>query len=210
MKDIQKDILDKITPEIRKEMESIWFSSDLHHGHNKIVNICNRPTCPQDQTEWLVRDVVNRYVKKNDTLYLLGDVSMAKKSEAEKFIDRLNGNKFLVPGNHDKNIKNSTRFFGIESVKDFKFNRGDINIHIVLCHYPMLSWNRRIHGAWHLYGHVHGRNPGVGRSLDVGIDNASNMYRPVNLYEVCMIMALKEAFTEDTIEWTRGFDEGSN
>ena len=43
MKDVKRDILDKITPEIRKEMESIWFTADLHAQHPKIVEICNRP-----------------------------------------------------------------------------------------------------------------------------------------------------------------------
>ena len=38
-----KDIIENITPEIRKEMETIWFTSDLHQGHPKIVDICNRP-----------------------------------------------------------------------------------------------------------------------------------------------------------------------
>lgn len=27
--------------------------------------------------------------------------------------------------------------------------------HIVLCHYPMASWNRQHYGAWHLFGHTH-------------------------------------------------------
>ena len=83
-------------------------------------------------------------------------------------------------------------------MKDFTFGnkQNGLNIHIVLCHYPMLSWNRRVHGSFHLYGHVHGRNPGVGRSHDVGIDNPPNMWRPINLYEVCQIMANKPFYDD--------------
>jgi len=28
-----KQIIENITPDIRKEMESIWFTADLHQGH---------------------------------------------------------------------------------------------------------------------------------------------------------------------------------
>ena len=60
--------------------------------------------------------------------------------------------------------------------------------------------NRRIHGSWHLFGHVHGRNPGVGRSHDVGLDNKDNMWRPINLYEVCLLMENKPLWDEDKHE----------
>jgi len=212
LKNIQQDILDKITPDIKKEMESIHFTADLHAQHAKIVDISNRPVyltptqlidvkqkdvsdpiyktlINKAHDEWLVREVINKYVDKKHDLYILGDVTMANKIASDKFLDRLNGNKRLIIGNHDKNITHSTRFAEITQIKDFTYSRKSqgINIHIVLCHYPMLSWNRRIHGSWHLYGHVHGRNPGVGRSLDVGID--AQLWKPINLYEICLKMA---------------------
>jgi len=223
MKDIKRDILDKITPEIKKEMESIFFVADLHAQHPKIVDICNRPVYLSDRVlkennvkvkdisdpaykrlintandEWLVREVINNTVGKSDRLYILGDVTMANRVASDKFIDRLNGNKSLILGNHDNNIRKSTRFGEITQIKDFTYGNkvNGINIHIVLCHYPMLSWNRRIHGAFHLYGHVHGRNPGVGRSHDVGIDNSVNMWRPLNLYQICELMADKPFYDE--------------
>jgi calcineurin-like phosphoesterase family protein len=211
-----KDILSKITPEIRKDMETIWFSADLHHGHPKIIDICNRPVSiylegveanlknkvyrealNTAHTEWLVREVINKWVDKKHTLYLVGDVSMAKRAEAEKFLDRLNGNKFLIIGNHDKNIQNSTRFSQRTLRKDFTYNRFGLNIHIVLHHNPILSWDRKVHGAWHLYGHVHGRLKNFGHSFDIGIDNpelldfTGGVHRPLNLFEVVEIMETK-------------------
>lgn len=219
----------KITAEMIADMETIWFCADLHHGHPKIVNICNRPIYLSDELnemfrlkekdsegyrmekdplwkaeinklhdEWLVREVINKWVQKKHELYLVGDVSLAKRKEAEKFLDRLNGNKFLILGNHDKNIHNSTRFNQITQIKDFSYSRFGLNIHIALCHYPLASWNRKPHGAWHLYGHVHGRFKNDGLSFDVGIDNwellefTGGVYRPINLYEVCQIMTKKQ------------------
>lgn len=197
------NILDRITPEARESMEHIWFGADFHHDHPKIVDICNRPTTIEEHNRWLINDVFNKWVKKKDTIYILGDLTFAKSKEAEKFIDQLNGNKFLIEGNHDRNIKSSTRFSQITQIKDFTFSQFGLNIHIVLCHYPMASWNRKPYGSWHLYGHVHGRYKHPGLSFDVGIDNQEIQrfpgggWRPINLYEVCQIMADRAINMED-------------
>ena len=233
-----KNILELITPEIQADMETIWFAADLHHGHPKIIDICNRPvvlsqtqlaSIPKDKRtikfpeyrrllslahdEWLVKEVINKWVHKNHTLMLLGDVSLAKKAEAEKFLDRLNGNKFLIEGNHDKNIKNSTRFTQRTIRKDYSYSRFGINIHIVLDHYPMLSWNRKVHGSWQLYGHVHGRLKNFGHSFDVGIDNTElheitgGFHRPLNLFEIVTIMETRRPLPIQEIVRQMGFNE---
>ncbi len=206
-----KNILEKLSSEAQAEMEKIHFTADLHHMHDKIIDICSRPTTIQDHTDWLVKEVINKWVGKKDTLYLLGDVSFAKRPIAEKFIDRLNGNKFLILGNHDKNIYNSTRFSQITQIKDFSFSQFGLNIHIVCCHYPMVSWNRKPHGSFHLFGHVHGRysNPSE-LMLDVGIDNRGDLHtitggvhRPINLYEVVVYMENKKKYIESLPEDSR-------
>lgn len=193
MNSIQK-ILDEVesNPSIKEEMQKIHFTADLHHSHPKIVNICNRPTTVEEHDEWLIKEIFNKYVQRKDTVFILGDLSLARRPEAEKFIDRLNGNKFLILGNHDKNIDTSTRFAQITQIKNFRFKRPGVDIHIALCHYPMASWDRKPHGSWNLYGHVHGRYKNPGLSLDVGIDNPEIGWRPINLYEVALIMADKE------------------
>jgi len=83
-------------------------------------------------------------------------------------------------------------------MKDFTYSQHGLNIHIALCHYPMISWNRSVHGSWHLYGHVHGRTKHSGLAMDVGIDNQDfEGYRPLNLYEICEFMSEKEKFVEN-------------
>ncbi len=222
-----KQILENLTPEVKKEMETIWFTADLHQGHPKIVPICNRPVYFDKEMEeyfkqkeeqeleknphwkpwkdrewrdhmnkihdqWLVKEIFNAWVKPKHTVFILGDLSLAKRQDAEKFVDRLNGNKFLILGNHDKNLDTSTRFSQITQIKDFKFKRGGLEIYIALAHYPLASWDKKPHGAWNLYGHVHGRFKNAGLSLDVGIDNSEVGYRPINLFEVTEIMLKKE------------------
>jgi calcineurin-like phosphoesterase family protein len=226
MKNIKEDIINKLTPECIEDMKHIWFLADQHHGHPKIVKICGRPvpltealdtSIPEQKrrlnelhNDWLIREVYNKYIDKKDEVYILGDVSMSPKIDAEKFIDRLNGNKHLIPGNHCKNILHSTRFSEIKDIKNFTYNRFGMNLHIVLCHYPIASWERKIHGSWHLYGHVHGRfetiSPEIEKFLglvwDVGIDNKATYVdfnkrtvnshcKPLNLYDIVQIMSYK-------------------
>lgn len=186
---------------IKEEMQTIWFSSDHHDSHPKIIDICQRPTTVEDHRRWLIEDVINKYVDKKHRFYLLGDVSFASKLEAEKkFLSKINGQKTLVLGNHDRNIEKSTCFHDIKTRKNFNFSRSNLNIHIVLDHYPIASWERKVHGSFHLHGHTHGRFVNTGLSWDVGIDNRrtlitsdgvhlSHIYKPINLYEVCQIMS---------------------
>jgi len=240
---IQKDILDKLNPELIKEMQHIWFTADLHADHAKIIEICNRPVSVDQKlidelrlknqdnpewklindpiwraainpihNEWLIKEVFNKYVQKKDEVYILGDISLGKRKDAEKFVARLNGNKHLITGNHDKSVDHLGNWSEITQIKDFTFSRGTLNIHIVLCHYPLSSWNRKIHGALHLYAHVHGRFENTGLSWDVGIDNQKccgdifGWCRPINLYEVVLIMnerqirGLDKDWTESSIE----------
>jgi calcineurin-like phosphoesterase family protein len=209
-------------PDCIEAMKKIHFCADLHYAHSKIVDICNRPVyltswelenIPLEERnmynqnyrekidkiheEWLINEVWNKWVKKKDTTYILGDLSFANRVNTEKFINRLNGEKFLILGNHDKSSDNLPQFTQITQIKDFTFSQFGLNIHIVLCHYPIASWNRKPHGSWHLYGHVHGRYKLPGLAFDVGIDN-SELYqllgegwRPIDLYEVAQIMSKK-------------------
>jgi calcineurin-like phosphoesterase family protein len=164
------------------DAQKIWFSADYHFGHYKIVDICSRPTTPEEHDEWLLARI-NSVVGKNDTHYILGDISMKNRKFTEDILHRMHGNKILITGNHDESIKSSPIFKEVTQIKNFNFNSESFpNIHIVLCHYPIASWDRKTHGAMHLYGHCHGRFKNSGLSFDCGVD--ANNYFPLNLIEV--------------------------
>ena len=61
----------------------------------------------------------------------------------------------------------------------------------MLCHYAMRVWNRAHHGAWHLYGHSHGKLPEAPTSLsmDVGVD--THDFRPWHFDEINLVMTEK-------------------
>lgn len=178
------------SPLLLKEAKSIWYTADLHDSHPKIVGIHDRPIANEDHREWLI-SVINTYVDKKHRLYLLGDISFASKTDAERhFLSRLNGKKILIPGNHDRNIEKSTCFSEIKTRKNFNFSRNEVNIHIVLDHYPIASWERKVYDSWHLHGHTHCQFVNCGLSWDVGIDR-KGLWRPYSLYDICKIMAWK-------------------
>lgn len=165
-----------------EEVDKIFFTSDLHLLHPKIVKLCNRPISEKDHDEWLIHRI-NEKISKYDELYILGDVSMGNKYSTEILLDKINGKKHLILGNHDNSIRNSTRFKSVSHIKNFTFNSPSFsNIHIVLCHYPLRSWERSVHGSGHLFGHVHGRLVPYYNSFDIGVD--ANGYQVLSLREV--------------------------
>lgn len=162
-----------------------WFTSDLHYGHKAIINMCERPFKNVEEMNKTLVENWNDCVKKNDTVYILGDMAFRiPVVEANEFIKKLNGKKILIKGNHDKNYDESL----FEEICDFK----EINLHgvpISLMHYPMVSWPKSNRGSIHLHGHQHNtseynlemKKQGIHR-YDVGVD--ANDFRPVSLQEI--------------------------
>ena len=53
----------------------IWFTSDLHLGHRAVINFQDRPFgTVEEMNEALIKNW-NFLVAKNDTVYILGDIS---------------------------------------------------------------------------------------------------------------------------------------
>lgn len=87
-------------------MPNIFFISDLHLGHRNIVNFVDkngegklRPFDSIEQHDEFVIDSINRVVAPSDRLILVGDCVMNKKHM--NMLERINGRKTLVFGNHD-------------------------------------------------------------------------------------------------------------
>lgn len=77
-----------------------WFTSDPHYYHSNVIRYCNRPyKTVEIMNEKLVENY-NKVVHPDDTIYCLGDFSLAFRP-VELFTNRLMGNKKLIPGNHD-------------------------------------------------------------------------------------------------------------
>lgn len=78
-----------------------WYTSDLHFWHARILEYCPRRPWKGviEMNEGLIRNW-NSVVSADDTIYCLGDFSMAFRP-VETYTPRLNGIKVLILGNHD-------------------------------------------------------------------------------------------------------------
>lgn len=169
----------------------IYFTSDLHFDHANIIKLCTRPfNSVQEMNETIIYNW-NNTVNFNDTVYVLGDITMNKDPEiARKYMERLNGSKILIQGNHDYFAKRylAGNYYFFESVKHYE----EINYNkqrFVLMHYPLLDWNHMYRGSYMLHGHMHNKEiynynnkiSGVKR-YDVGVD--ANNFTPVSIDKI--------------------------
>lgn len=79
---------------------TIYFCSDLHFFHTKVIEFDNRP---YETVEEMNQDLINRWnetVKENDTVYILGDTFMhATLEQAESVLKQLKGELHYIYGN---------------------------------------------------------------------------------------------------------------
>ena len=175
----------------------LFFTSDLHFGHTNIIRFCNRPYGSADEMDAALVNNWNARVRPTDVIWVLGDVSFAHPQRTFELLCQLNGFKKLVLGNHDGSIRKQQHLRDcftevVEGFKELYLQDEDVNTQhfAVLCHYPMLSWNRSFHGSIQLHGHVHSPQPlkpgDNARRMDVGVD--AHQFRPVSLQEVLDLM----------------------
>ncbi|MEH6648873.1 MAG: metallophosphoesterase [Motiliproteus sp.] len=163
--------------------EKTWFTSDTHFGHSNILKHAKRPFANSDEMDHVMIQRWNTCVGPNDCVYHLGDFAWGGAAKAEHYLKQLNGQVFLVPGNHDKaSVCQSAAWAGVlPPIHCLKVNHPSV-IHLVLCHYPMREWPKQYHGAVHLYGHVHGNLESLPGSVEVSVDCWD--YRPIELDEL--------------------------
>jgi calcineurin-like phosphoesterase family protein len=205
--------LARLSPFPQAAMSELWFTADLHLGHANIIRYCRRPFLTDEEAaraavdprgrwkvsaETVIRhddallEAINSRVGPGDTLWILGDFSLATIETARAYRERIRCRQVhFVRGNHD--------LPSYETLFDRVVDQGMIKHlgkKIWLNHYPMRSWDKAFHGAWHLYGHVHGRlgpeddaNPRL-LAKDVGVDACG--YRPVSFTEITEHMKPRE------------------
>jgi calcineurin-like phosphoesterase family protein len=190
--------------------KKIFFTSDWHIAHEKVIEFSNRPfNNASEMAEGLIKRF-NACVSEGSVTYFLGDMG-ENINDLKKVIDRLNGTKVLVRGNHDKGM-NTTYNAGFDVV----VNSASLviaNETVTLSHCPLFGIVRENtagmkgfiegehwHGEsrhteyamynnnqFHLHGHCHAPNRGkskvkLGRQWDVGVDG--NNYTPVSISQV--------------------------
>lgn len=132
--------------------------SGISSWENKKKNCRNFYTL-EKHNETLVNNI-NSVVKENDVLYFLGNWSFGGVDNIMIFRKKLIcKNIHLILGNHDKVIFQKQRsfigpgmFLSVSQIKNITIE----DQKIVLCHFPMRTWENASKGAWMLHGHSHG------------------------------------------------------
>ena len=135
-------------------MKNIFFISDTHFGHANMLKFLNydgtrmRPFDSVEELDELMIQNWNEMVKPGDKIYHLGDV-FYKSSNPEQIMNRLNGDKVLIKGNHDRR---EAQWY----LKYFRDVRGTFHIegNYLLSHFPVHP-DSKGRFVRNLHGHVH-------------------------------------------------------
>ena len=184
------------------EKQKIFFTSDLHFGHENVIRFDNRPFNTVEEMDEEMIKRWNAKVGKGDIVYVLGDfIWKAVTNEAVSIIRRLNGQIILIKGNHDRFLHNAAAKKALAGIKDYD----DICVTLedgttrrcILSHYFIPFYNGHRYQAIHLHGHSHFTEESVEevrittelneKGYDLKIYNVGCMYwnyTPVTLDEI--------------------------
>lgn len=134
-------------------MPKKFYISDWHYGHTNCLAFDNRPFKTIEEMNAALVERWNAAVSAGDVVYVLGDMFWCNADVAIPVLDSLNGQVFLIKGNHDRcHIKKFADKF-VKVTEYMEIEDGDRKV--VLSHYPIPCFKNHFYGWFHLYGHVH-------------------------------------------------------
>lgn len=162
-------------------MTNTFFISDTHFGHKNIITFKKSDgqlLRPFDSVDAMNETMVNNWndvVKDCDVVYHLGDVVINR--NALPILDRLNGRKVLIKGNHDIfKLKDYVKYF--DDIRAYKImpEHGIVCSHIPIHPESMSRWRVNIHG------HLHNNTLNDKRYLCVSVEQIN--YTPISFNEI--------------------------
>ena len=164
----------------------IYYIADTHFGDERVMRLANRPFQSVGQMNKVLTENWNSIVTADDEVYIVGDFAISDDVACDA-LKRLNGKKHLVLGNHDRVLSKSLKQF--ESVDTIcKIVDGDKTV--LLCHYPLLSYEDSIYGSYQVFGHIHNNPNDIAtqlqkyllRSFHAGVDVTD--FKPCSLQDL--------------------------
>lgn len=204
---------------ILEKNQKCFFTSDLHFSHK---NICKGTTSwdlsvhggdesvrdfktPEEMNNVLINNI-NKMVGQNDWLIHLGDWSFKSADEIYKNRDRIVCKNIVhILGNHCEKIaknvllsngKNAQEVFeSVHAYLELVVSSPEGKTTYNMMHFPLAVWNKAHHNRIMLHGHCHASFQHEGRSLDVGVDKAFELYgeyRPFSQEDIRRFMNKRE------------------
>ncbi len=172
----------------------VWVWSDLHFGHENIIDFSNRPYPNTYYMNECLIENFRDYVGPDDISIWVGDVAFLQDTETNKLLDRCPGYKILVVGNHDFN-KGKLRKLNFEEICILK-HITLYGIDYVFTHYPMENLPKpyiNVHGHIHVGGH----RPDPTNLQHINVNCEFHNYKPITLTEIHRIGKLRVASMEE-------------
>ena len=128
------------------------YIADLHFGHKNLAT--HRGFQDESyQDEHIIKEWNKVVTGKKDITFILGDVTMEKRTNYH-LLDRLNGRKVVVLGNHDAKNHVPTLLEYVDSVcASLKVRHEGVNI--MLTHIPVHPMEFDYRLAYNIHGHIH-------------------------------------------------------
>ena len=162
-------------------MKNTFFISDTHFGHKNIITFKKsdgsflRPFDSVEEMDELMVKNWNNIVNPVDTVYHLGDVVINRK--AFPILNRLNGRKVLIKGNHDIfKLKDYVKYF--DDIRAYKV----ITKHGIICSHIPIHTDSLSRWKLNLHGHLHSNKLHDDRYKCISVEQIN--YTPIGLNEI--------------------------
>lgn len=171
-----------------------WITADWHLGEDRMAMIRRPFSNQKEMIDTLILNH-NRLVSPEDTVYVLGDVCYQKALEFLPEVNRFNGKKILLRGNHDRLLTDEQLHPYFQEIvpEGTGLNLTVGNIDCFLVHYPSCASPNK----FNLVGHIHDVWKCQLNMLNVGVD--CNHFMPHNLDEAVpfFLKVVTEFFDDD-------------
>ena len=145
---------------------AVWLTSDLHLFHHNIIKFCKRPF--QNIVE-MGNEIIKRYnsvIQNGDLAFILGDFALGSRKWHQEVFNKLNGQKYLILGNHDGTRKKNLEIGFIDVYRQLALPNGILLIHD--SKKANSDFNRVICG--HVHQHWKYKRLGNRQFINVGVD----------------------------------------
>ena len=157
--------------------EAVLVWSDLHLGHDNIIEYCNRPFLDVDDMNGILWEYLGAALTPDKVLVVVGDLAMGQavgESTWQALRSLICRQRHLVLGNHDLTRVGTLRAEGFDRVWSVMLSGGEPPL--IWTHYPL---SQVPSGYVNLHGHIHDDPPTRTPHINVSVEQLD--YAPVSL-----------------------------
>lgn len=169
-----------------------YFTSDWHLNEKRIgeFNPFFRPFESIEEQNQTIINNINRFVKNDDELYVLGDVAIDE--DGVSLMDKIEcENRVLIIGNYDTDKLDKLAEYFKEIKEEMDLKVGDLECY--LNHYPV----NHVPDKFNIVGHIHGLWKVKPNMVNVGVD--AWHFRPVSEKEILFTYNAIKKYYDDNV-----------